>query len=395
MSSETIIDHNQPKPRWDITTKVLVIVILLILIGLAVYFFRIVFIPLIIGGIVAYLLQPVIRALSRATRLPRKVATTLLYLILLLLIVLLGAVLSSVLAAQAKGLADELTSFLAQAREQGIGEITILGFTFNTQALFADLSVADASAAIRDLIRATPFTFLPHATETALLIVFTILSIYYLTRDADEMLDGFQRLIPPQYQDDVRIILGEIDLVWAAFFRGQVILALVMMLVVTGVSVLLGLPQPFLLGVLAGLLEFLPSVGHLIWISIALPLALVTGSTWLPISNNALFALLVIGAYIAFTQFDLNFLIPRIIGERVRLHPLVVIGGIIIGARIGGVLGVALAAPTIATLRIFGRYIYALLFDMDPFPHITTETPSRPETDVTQPSLDISLQESK
>lgn len=390
MRPETVIKGNQLQPRWDATTKVLVSVILLILLGLAIYFFRIVFIPLIIGGIFAYLLQPVIRAISRLTRLPHKVATTLLYSILLLLFVLLGAALSSMLASQARGLTNELTNFLDQVQEQGIGEISALGFTLSTQSM-----IADVSTAIQDFIRSTPFTVLPHAAETALLVVFTILAVFYLTRDAEEMLDWVQRLIPPQYQDDVRVILGEIDLVWSAFFRGQVILALVMMLIVTGVSVLLGLPQPFLLGVLAGLLEFLPSVGHAIWISIALPLALVAGSTWLPISNNSVFALLVFGAYIAFTQFDLNYLIPRIIGERVRLHPLVVIGGIIIGARVGGVLGIALAAPTIATLRIFGRYIYALLFDMDPFPHINTETPSQPGKDTAGANLDTEPEESK
>jgi len=72
--------------------------------------------------------------------------------------------------------------------------------------------------------------------------------------------------------------------------------------------------------------------------------------------------------HIIFQQFDLNYLIPRIIGRQVHLPPLVVILGIVAGAAFAGVLGVALAAPTIASSRVISRYIYANLFDLNPFP---------------------------
>lgn len=78
--------------------------------------------------------------------------------------------------------------------------------------------------------------------------------------------------------------------------------------------------------------------------------------------------LVVIGLHLVYQQFDLNYLIPRIIGRRVNLPPLVIILGIVAGVTLAGVLGILLAAPTIASGRIFGRYIYANLFDLDPFP---------------------------
>ena len=121
------------------------------------------------------------------------------------------------------------------------------------------------------------------------------------------------------------------------------------------------------MAVIAGLLEFLPSIGHGIWLVTASLLALFLGSTWMPIPNWA-FALLIIGLHIFFQQFDLNYLIPRIIGSRVHLHPLVVILGIVTGALLAGVLGILLAAPTIASARVLGRYIYSNLVDKDPFP---------------------------
>jgi predicted PurR-regulated permease PerM len=141
----------------------------------------------------------------------------------------------------------------------------------------------------------------------------------------------------------------------------------------------LGIPgsasMALLMGVMAGLLELLPSLGHGIWLALALPLALFSGSTWdwMPLSNFW-FAVLVLGLHAVYQQVDLNYIIPRIIGRRVHLHPLIVILGILVGATIGGVLGIFLAAPTISSARVLGRYVYANLMDMDPFPHDSEET---------------------
>jgi predicted PurR-regulated permease PerM len=136
------------------------------------------------------------------------------------------------------------------------------------------------------------------------------------------------------------------------------------------------LPFALGMGIFAGLLEFIPSIGHGIWLVTASVLALTFGSTWLPIPNWV-FTLIVIGLHLFYQQFDLNYLMPRIIGRRVQLPPLVIILGIVAGAFLAGVLGILLAAPTIASARVIGRYIYANLLDMDPFP-VTMTQPTRP-----------------
>ena len=116
----------------------------------------------------------------------------------------------------------------------------------------------------------------------------------------------------------------------------------------------------------------------MIWGLTAVIIALVNGSTYLPLPH-ALFALIVFGAYVAFAQLDMNVLVPNIIGRHVHLHPVVVILGVLVGASVAGVIGVALAAPTIASLRIILRYVYANLFDLDPFPMVGPPALPRPE----------------
>jgi len=202
-------------------------------------------------------------------------------------------------------------------------------------------------------------------------VVFIFVVSFYLVKDNASVIDWLDRLPPPDLRSDIRRMRREINQIWTAFFRGQLILSTVVATLFTAIGFSIGLPFAFAMGVLAGLMEFLPSIGHGIWLTIATILALFAGSTWMTIPNW-IFALILIGLHIIFQQFDLNYLIPRIIGRQVHLPPLVVILGIVAGAAMAGVLGVLLAAPTVASARVFGRYIFANLTDADPFPEMAT-----------------------
>ncbi len=353
--------------RWDATTKVVIAVILIVLAGLALYLFRVVIVPLIIGAIMAYVLTPLVRAAHQKLRMPWGLATAIIYLVLLAVVIPLPASLIPWAVARIGFLRHELINFMRYLDTISTTTVQVLGF----EVIVGDIVNEVTSQLTTALTSVAPqsLTLVFSAAETVLLVIFTFLIGFYLTRDAEGFRSWASGLIPPAYRDDARGLIKEIDTIWSAFFRGQVILALVVTVLLTGVSAVLGLPQPLLMGVLGGLMEFLPSVGHAVWLVTAGILALVEGSSTLPVSN-VVFLLIVIGVHIAYTQFDLNYLIPRIIGQQVHLHPMVVILGIIVGASVGGVLGVALAAPTIASLRVVGRYVYARLFDMDPFPMV-------------------------
>jgi predicted PurR-regulated permease PerM len=390
--SERQEDHTAHTERWDQTTKIIVVVLLIILAGLAVYAFRIVLIPVIIGAILAYILTPLVKSICDNSRIPRGLATAIIYLVLLAVTLPLPASLIPWIVRQTTFLQTELVDFVNYLDSISAHTVQILGFDL----IVGDI-VTEVTNAISDVITsAAPasLSIVFNAAEILLLVIFTFLIAFYLTRDAEKFREWFQGLVPVSYREDMRRLTGEINLIWTAFLRGQIILAVIVATLLTIISAALGLPQPLLLGVLGGLLEILPSVGHAIWLIIVSVLALVEGSSTLPVSNVA-FLLIVIGAHTAYTQFDLNFLIPHIIGRRVHLHPMVVIIGIITGAAagsliggpIGSVLGVALAAPTIASLRVIGRYVYARLFDIDPFPMIGP--PSAPSEQREQTALQV------
>lgn len=135
---------------------------------------------------------------------------------------------------------------------------------------------------------------------------------------------------PPHLRYDLERLQGELGVLWRAFLRGQLLLALTVGFTVGVLMAAVGMKNALILGILAFFLEFLPSVGHGIWLLIAVPLALFQGSVWIPIPNFWV-AVLVLGLHLVLQQVDLNFFIPRIVGRQVKLHPMVVIIGIIVG----------------------------------------------------------------
>jgi len=339
-----------------------------LLIALAVYLlyrFRVILAPMIMALILAYVLSPLVNALQSRLGIRRALATLITYLILLALLVALTLVIIPPLVTQFTGLNLNIQRFLLAIEE-------ILGHRFILAGRVIDLDeliqqVVGSLQGFMEPVFGQTLSLAVEVISSVVWVIFILVVVFYLIKDGPAMREWLEKITPPAYRDDYITLRDEISSIWAAFFRGQLVLALVVSVIFTAIGFILGLPFAFAMGVFAGLMEFLPSIGHGIWLAVASLLALFGGSTWLPLPNLA-FMLIVIGLHLVYQQFDLNYLIPRIIGRSVHLPPLVVILGIVTGAVLAGVLGILLAAPTIASARVLGRYVYANLFDLEPFP---------------------------
>jgi predicted PurR-regulated permease PerM len=207
---------------------------------------------------------------------------------------------------------------------------------------------------------------------TALLWTFFVLvASFYLVKDADIILRWFDEAVPPDYRHDVRQIRLQIAASWNAFLRGQLILCVAMGVIVGATMALIGLPNAWLIGLLFGFLEFIPNFGPTIATIPTVFIAFFQGSTVLDISNGW-FAVVVIVVSFVLQQLENSLLVPRIMGQSLNLHPLVVLIGAMVGAHLAGVLGILLAAPVIATLRVLAEYTYYRLLDMPPFPELSS-----------------------
>jgi predicted PurR-regulated permease PerM len=354
-----------PRPPWPASTK---LVIVLLLLGLGIfltYRFRAVIIPFILAVILAYILLPMANWIERRLRVRRGLAILLAYLVLLVCLTAIPMLLIPPLAAQATELNLDIQRIWAEIETLLGNRYTIAGQTIDAQA-----ALRQVSGSIRGLLEpifAQSVHFAIEFVTSLVWVIFILVISFYLVKDVGALQRWIEELVHPAYREDFVRLRSEINQIWSAFFRGQLMLALIVATIFTLVGFAIGLPFALAMGVLAGLLEFMPSLGHGIWLTIAALLSLFLGSTWIPLPNW-IFTLIVIGLHLFFQQFDLNYLIPRVIGRRLHLPPLVVILGIVGGALLAGVLGVVLAAPTVASARVVGRYLYMNLLDLQPLP---------------------------
>jgi len=359
------------RPSWTTQTKTIVLLLVLGLVIYLLYRFNAVIKPFILALVLAYVLAPVTNWFQERLKIHRGIATLLSYLALIVMVTAILALLVPPLAEQAANLDLDLQRFVSQAE-------TFLGRQYSLAGWVVDVDmlIQQLDSLVRGVVEPVfgqTLAILIEVISSFVWVIFIAVVTFYLIKDGPALSVWIENTVPPAYRQDYIFIRQELNQIWSAFFRGQLVLVLIVTVIFTVVGLLIGLPFVLPMAILAGFLEFLPSVGHAIWLVIASILAFFAGSSWLPIPNWA-FMLLVISLHLFFQQFDLNYLIPRVIGKRMRLPPLVVILGIVAGAVLAGVIGILLAAPTIASARVLGRYVYANLTDEDPFPDSVAAT---------------------
>jgi predicted PurR-regulated permease PerM len=366
---------NDLRPRWSTQTKVIISLLALAFFIYLLSRFSAVISPLILATILAFVLSPTVNLLETHLHIPRLLATILTYLILITIAVVIPILIVPPLVAQLTILNLDIQNLIQETEDILGSQYHILGLTIDARSIFSQ-AVTSLQGLTEPFIGRT-LGLVVDVISSVVWVIFILVVSFYLIKDGPALRAWFETLPPPHYQEDYIRLRDEISTIWGSFFRGQLILALVVAIIFTSIGFLIGLPFALAMGVLAGLLEFLPSLGHGIWLFLASLLAFFIGSTWLPLPNW-IFTLIVIGLHLAYQQFDLNYLIPRIIGHSVHLPPLVVILGIVAGAVLAGILGIPLAAPTIASIRVIGRYVFANLYDLDPFPNPITKSQPEP-----------------
>ena len=191
------------------------------------------------------------------------------------------------------------------------------------------------------------------ALTTVLQILLMFIVAFLLALDAAAVRRVLRRLVPNDYRTDFDQIWRRIRRMLYAYVRGQVIIA-GMIGILSGIAcALLGLADPVALGLLAGITAIIPYLGPFLG---AIPAILVA------LAISPLQALLIALAYFVISNLILNFVYPKVMGDAVKLPPLLVIVAFIAGFSWAGVLGMFVAVPIAATLRILFDHIYPRLY---------------------------------
>jgi predicted PurR-regulated permease PerM len=363
----------ETSPRWNTPTKFLVALVFLVLLGWLLLQFQSMWGPMIAVCILAYLLSPIASRVARATRLPWGLAVLIVYLVLFILIVGLLVVAGVAIQRQIVGLYDavlEISADLPGFVQELLSHPLVLGpFTIDPATIDFERVLQPLTSAIQPVLSQTGTWASSIATVTATSVgwvLFVLILSYYLLADLSNVLQGLDQRMPPAYRDDVRRLATSLGPIWNNYLRGQVTLSGTLGIMVGVTLSLLGVSYAPVLGLLAFVLDFIPYIGATVSFGIGTLVALFQGGNWLGL-DPVTYAVIVAAAYLVLQQIQGYVLWPRIMGETLNLHPIIIIVGALVMAQLLSVVGLMLAGPLIATLMVFGRYVYCRLFDMNPW----------------------------
>jgi predicted PurR-regulated permease PerM len=329
----------------DRTGNVVTTVALFIAAAAILYMARGAFLVLLLSLLFAYLLEPAVTLVqhSRVGQKNRTWAIAQVYLIGTIVIGSLVYTFGPHLVAQIKNLNAAITKILEDLSSgraaAGLGGGH--GLSAAQQQRIQDLLARHHDFIARALERGAASAAYVAASAVWLFAI-PILAIFFL-RDGRQMADAIIEAVEPRRDPTLlKRILGRVDTMLAKYIRAQLALAFLSFVFYSISLVVLGFPYAIALGVLGGVLEFLPAVG---WIASAvaiLTIGFLTHSHWIWMAG-----LLIVWRLV---QDYVNS--PRIMGQNLELQPLTVIVALMVGGQVGGIAGLYLSVPTVAMLRI-------------------------------------------
>jgi len=368
-----IID-NPRSPSWTTTTKMVIGLTLVAIFAGVFLYFRSVVSLVILAFIITYLFQPIVVFLTDRTKMSWRLSTTLVFLVFIILFIglLTGAGLA--IAQQVTGLvifledfiadlpqlADDLTEFLTL---YGAGDFIDLNDLANRLLEAVQPLLGQAGSLVGSI-----------ATGAATGIGrtgFVILVSYFILSEAQRV--DLTLIQIPNYDYDIKRMSRQLKGIWASFFRGQIIIFVMVFIVYTAVFSGLGVRYSVALAALTGLAVFVPYVG--IWVT-SIVLVLVTFFQpenyfgFQPWQYSAM--ILAISIAINFS-FD-NYISPRFFGRTLDIHPAAVLLSALFMASLLGLVGIFLAAPVVATIKVIGIYVFRKMADLDPWPVAEVES---------------------
>ncbi|HLG17601.1 MAG TPA: AI-2E family transporter [Blastocatellia bacterium] len=360
---ERSLDHRDMIRLW---TLVLIRIILLLLgvavLILALYTLRTLILLLVLSIFFCYLIAPLVKLLEqpvylggREIRLPRSAAIAVVYLVIGVVLFFALQWFLPILWVQVRELVNNLPAYLSSLTAW-------VNKTFNDASSWMRHVRIPPSwrEAILDQIKHAAESSLP-AVEAMLggilgllkyvpwLIIVPILS-FFLLKDAAAIEHGLVAWLPNErLRKRMHWLLLDASRTLAAYIRAQLTACVVVGVTVTIVFGLIGVPYAVVLGLIAGLFEFVPMVGPLLAAAIACGLSLTV----------SLKLALGVALFLAVFRIVQDYLIyPRIVGHGIKMHPLVVVLAILGGAEIGGLVGVFLAIPIVGMIIVgYNHYL--------------------------------------
>lgn len=327
--------------------------ILLAVLVFGIWVFRGILLPFIVGLALAYLLDPLADKLE-SWKFPRVLATTIIMTFSILLFVGAFFVVVPLVAQQVVGLAQRLPGYFAQLQELAnqwtpevynyLGAERFAEFQTSLEELLGQ-GIGIASNLVGQVMQSS----LTLLNALGLLVITPVVAFYMLV-DWDRMMAAADKLLPRKHQDEIRGVLKDVDRAMAGVIRGQVSVVLLLSAFYAIALTLSGLNFGLAIGLIAGLLSFIPYVGFLVGLVLSVGVALVQyWPDWVMIA--VIFLIFIIGQFL-----EGNVLYPKLVGGSIGVHPVWLMFSLFAFGLIFGFVGLLLAVPMSAIASVLIRF---------------------------------------
>jgi predicted PurR-regulated permease PerM len=319
--------------------------------GLLLYLLSPILTPFLLAAILAYICNPMVTRMQKR-RMPRTLATVLVLLLLASAFVVVLLILLPLLVKQVRAIAEQAPAYVDWLRNIVQPWVERLFGIQLDVAMIKDwlaehvAEIQSLAAKLLPSIRSGGLVLLAFFVNLVLVPVV----LFYFLRDWNGLLARVDEVIPRRWHDQVVRIAREIDEVLGQFLRGQLLVMLGMSLFYTFGLWLAGLDYALSVGMLAGLVTFVPYLGVIIGVALATLTGLLQFGELAPL-------VWVWAVFVAANLLEGYVLVPWLVGERIGLHPVAVIFALLAFGQLFGFFGVLLALPVSAALLVWLRHV--------------------------------------
>jgi len=350
--------------QWSLSFRYVVAIISFIAVVAFLIYARDAVINLVVAAFVAYLISPVVVYLSTQTRMKRSSAVNIVYFSAVILLVGIPATLTPIFYDEFKFVIEDLLNLSEQISAMLSQPVRFGSLVFHLEEWAR--SISQVQSALLTPLPEEALKLLETTSVGVLWFLIILVCVYLFLSQWPDMRERLIRSAPSQYRPELEELYSRVRRVWMGYLRGQIVLMLIVGVVFTIAWLILGIPGALVLGLIAGFFTLVPDVGPFLAMVLAAGVALLEGSTWIPLSNFWVAAIVVI-VYLVLINAKNFFLRPIIMGRSVHMNEGVVFVVILIATILEGILGALLVVPVLASVIIIAGYIQRKVLGLSPF----------------------------
>jgi predicted PurR-regulated permease PerM len=319
---------------------------------------------LVIAGFTAYLINPAVIFLAERTHMTRTQAVNFVFISALVLLVGIPAALTPLLLDEAQLIVQDLLDLTDQLQQALSQPIVFAGYAFHFEQFGESLNQVETT--VLSPLPEELLQLLETTSVGVLWFLVIIVSVHLFLSRWPQIRDWLINLAPPAFQDEMRELYQRIRQVWMAYLRGQIVLMFIVGIVFTIAWAIIGIPGALVLGIIAGFFTLVPDVGPFLAYLLAVGVALLEGSNWIPLSNLWVAGIVTI-TYLVLINLKGLWLRPYVMGRSVHMNEALVFIAIMIATILEGIMGALLVVPLLATVAVIGEYVRRKVLSLPAF----------------------------